>query len=770
MLRKIEEKAETYPETLKEVEKALSVDPGQLSFKMKNAAIDSTIQAQTVNIGDQYHYHGDSKELVFLGSGLSHPHPYVSRRFSLISKNKPDELLIFPGSSLLERMKVVLLSEAGGGKSVEIQKISYEYQKAGLRPAIIRLKNYDPLPNLILSEKDVAECENRVILFDGLDEANIVESSRTISNLAADYPNLRIVVSCRNNLYQNSLEGFTSFRLQKFSDEEINAFLGQVIPNQKQHFLDILPNPEIWEVFRTPFFLEKAVQYYKRNDSSLPENKIELLEFFVQESLNIRLGDISTIPDKKTLRERCRTALEKKALFFNKEKFVAAVRSVFDEFRVEKFSKGEVFHANRDYLKENKLPEKFPRFILHLINENLLLNKFQLIEKIENDWEWVSIRELKKYLDFQTEVQLNETEINYIKSWCDKHADDFLSGQTPTYGDIHFVYYTLKFEFCDYPLDTYLRMVGSGIQNSRLISGLKIISFIDKHNLVPPEIIEAKVLDSLKNRKVEWYELGLHFDYVKEKKIKKAVPILKTYIELGELGTRQDALNLYLAFGGGLDYLMNLTWKLHPSDPLEPRLIDFLILNRPEEILEVVKERFFSCQEKATKLRYAKQLIRLNQLEGLKYLAYYAETEKKYPFETFGEDMNIEFSDPKGIPLLLRLYNSGNNPSIPQDSFNNLSRFARPILFRLALSEGGQFYRQIHSYAIKYLHYHSLLNKLPAWMKGRFHPAFPATLDQLKYFLKELEQAYARDQKMRLQEALGVYQVLRKSSAYRHPE
>ncbi|MCB9039603.1 MAG: hypothetical protein H6557_23550 [Lewinellaceae bacterium] len=315
LLCKIEEKAETYPGALEEVEKAVCTVQSYSSNK--NAIIGSQVQARTVTIGDQHHYYGYSKGLVFLECGFSYPQPYVSRRFILISEDKPDESLTFSGLSILEKIdfhrRIVILSDAGVGKSFELLKIGYEYQQAGLRPAIIRLKNNNPLPNFILSEEDAADTENRVVLFDGLDEVNIEDASRGISNLAADYPNLRIVVSCRSNLYQNALEGFTCFPLQKFSNEEINVFLDQVIPNQKRHFLDVLPNPEIWEVFRTPFFLEKAVQYYHRNDSSLPENKIELLEFFVQASLNIRLGDISPIPEKKVLRERCRTALEKVA-------------------------------------------------------------------------------------------------------------------------------------------------------------------------------------------------------------------------------------------------------------------------------------------------------------------------------------------------------------------------------------------------------------------------------------------------------------------------
>lgn len=267
----------------------------------KNIVENSSIDAKgNVHIGDINNYLIASKELVFsqelMGNSLNH---YLERRYA----KKPNlsfwEYIKEPAYSdladeLLDKGQIVLLGEAGLGKSTELKRICNQLRGEGhFRVAYYPLKNLgvgSHVPYFLLSESDAGNTDDLVLLLDGMDEVNFVEAKQRIESLTQEYSNLKVIVTCRTNNYKSSLENFHSFFLQRLDGEAVDKYLREEIPASKVVFEERISTSGIKELIYIPFYLEKVVQYFKANGNTLPKSKNEIVEFFINEAVGIRTG------------------------------------------------------------------------------------------------------------------------------------------------------------------------------------------------------------------------------------------------------------------------------------------------------------------------------------------------------------------------------------------------------------------------------------------------------------------------------------------------
>ena len=196
---------------------------------------------------------------------------------------------------LEENNRLVLLSEAGKGKTEEAKRIvnTISRNERYTFPFYKSLRTYtdQKIEDLVPLEYREIPPQNLVFVFDGLDEVD--EKCRTtfIKNLeefCIQNSGVRIIVTCRNNFYKqfskgagSTLSGFKEYIFCSISLEDINALL-EAIKINTESFWNELKKKGLTQLIYNPFYLNKVITIYKEKQT-LPYKK-ELLDEIIYDS------------------------------------------------------------------------------------------------------------------------------------------------------------------------------------------------------------------------------------------------------------------------------------------------------------------------------------------------------------------------------------------------------------------------------------------------------------------------------------------------------
>ncbi len=259
------------------------------------------------------------------------PEGYIERRVIRFGEN---DLQLFQTqgektSEVLKREKrIALLGWAGTGKSIELERLAYEIsdKSSPYYPFLIKLNVHtdQSIADRIPEVRSVPS-NTIVVLLDGLDEVQMgkfEEMRRKIMDFATDFPEAKIIVSCRSNFYTtvsengqlNTLTGFDSYQLAALSYQQIQDHIGKKILLKKDSFLKEVADKNLNNLLYVPYYLIKLVdQYSTRNKIS--NSKAELFEEVISE--NIKKDVKRHFPDDRDSKElEMRKALEKLAFIF----------------------------------------------------------------------------------------------------------------------------------------------------------------------------------------------------------------------------------------------------------------------------------------------------------------------------------------------------------------------------------------------------------------------------------------------------------------------
>lgn len=238
-------------------------------------------------------------------------------------------------SSILDVVKnkkrVVLLGDAGTGKSAELQALAAACSNKGtlLFPVLIELNQYidDSLPTLLDSIwpewRQVPE-DRLLFLLDGLDEVeskNKKDVLRRIESFVTIHPQAHLVVSCRTNFYRTeteksggTLRGFSSFRLLNLDLDSIRSFLDiRVGSANAQKFADEVARQRLSDLIRIPFYLVHLSSLFVSN-GTLPETKALLFEALIRESMSNDIKHYNATFDLDFKQQDIRNLLERLAI------------------------------------------------------------------------------------------------------------------------------------------------------------------------------------------------------------------------------------------------------------------------------------------------------------------------------------------------------------------------------------------------------------------------------------------------------------------------
>ncbi len=187
--------------------------------------------------------------------------------------------------------KIVLLGNAGTGKTVELKRIAEDFSKddTPLYPQLIFLNKYvDQNIEQFLPPNWKKLPENQlIVILDGLDEIeskNKRDFIRKIEQFSEQYPNTTVIVSCRTNFYLSgseqsagTLKGFDTYILKDLQYPEIEKYIQQKFAAKASRFFEEINKNQLQPLLKIPFYLVKLVDLFEVNND-LPNSKALIFE------------------------------------------------------------------------------------------------------------------------------------------------------------------------------------------------------------------------------------------------------------------------------------------------------------------------------------------------------------------------------------------------------------------------------------------------------------------------------------------------------------
>lgn len=514
-------------------------------------------------------------------------------------------------------------------------------------------------------------------------------------------------------------------------------------------------------------YLENLIGLTSFNKLGIADLLVSQLNKVAKKSFSI--PDIKPQKDHNQLQEN--NLLTEKRLYFNQDKIIGAIEEIFTKFGMEKFDKDEIYKIEHALSKnDEEIYYKYPHALIQFINAHHSKKKNALIEIVAKNWDWISVSQIraflirnKKEIEINPALDLTLEEIEIVKAWCDNYLPTIDFQKQIMNGTSVLAWYMVKYRFTHYSERVYLQMIAMGLQR-QIGSELNIIEFVKKYTTVPWQNLKTKVLDNLKNGKVKGDDIDSHLKFIQDHHIVEALGFLDFYIENKiEVSDRQRnlALEVYISLGGSTDYLYKLLKELAfiEGDSRESTLLNYCCKKNDMVFQKILQEKLDVTAEKERQLRYAVCLFNTGNLVGLQFLVNYTATERKSPFP-FHSRRDINFENPKGISLLLKLFDLSHDQSIPQDAFNRISDIARNILLQIAACQQRKYFRRVQSAIQRFFNWHIWLNKLPAFLKKRLYVAHLETLKRLQYLLKDLEFQHYQKQEVTIEEAIQHWRRL----------
>ena len=191
-------------------------------------------------------------------------------------------LLCHPENMLeacIKNGKIVLLGEAGCGKSVALMQLAAMVCETDYFPLLINLSSYtdEKIESLINEIYPEIDYEKVFLILDAFDEIGTQNKSQFVKKLnkfASQNPNTIILISSRNNFYSfaeegesNGLfEGFSEYGISPLSYKDISEYVTNNGVNYQDFWAAVCKN-ELYNLAVSPFYLVELLKIYKRNNA-----------------------------------------------------------------------------------------------------------------------------------------------------------------------------------------------------------------------------------------------------------------------------------------------------------------------------------------------------------------------------------------------------------------------------------------------------------------------------------------------------------------------
>ena len=193
---------------------------------------------------------------------------------------------IVSGRTECKGNRFILYSDAQTGKTTELLRLGWELQEEGrLVPIMFRVRGSQNIKQELPALRPDIE-KGLVVIIDALDEKFEGDARfglyHEIETYAEEHPHLKIVITCRENFSgEHRFNGFKELNLNDLTWQDSVEYL---ISNGEGNSVPEIEKRKLYEFVRSPFYLIGLADYYKTKHT-LPDNKGELYEFFIERRL-----------------------------------------------------------------------------------------------------------------------------------------------------------------------------------------------------------------------------------------------------------------------------------------------------------------------------------------------------------------------------------------------------------------------------------------------------------------------------------------------------
>lgn len=235
---------------------------------------------------------------------------YLNRKVCLGNKYRKNSMFFtldqdkYDLVDLLEKEnRIVLVGDAGVGKTVELQKIAshFSQDKSKYIPYLIKLNQFvdQKIESFLSKEWETVPEYNLLLILDGLDEIeskNKRDAIRKIELFSEQHPASKIVVSSRSNFYQfgtnvspGTLNNFQAYILLPIEYSQIVEYINENLRSPSDDFLDKIHSLGLNDLLYIPFYLIELVKLYN-SKNILPKSRSDLFD----ELISLRLESDKT--------------------------------------------------------------------------------------------------------------------------------------------------------------------------------------------------------------------------------------------------------------------------------------------------------------------------------------------------------------------------------------------------------------------------------------------------------------------------------------------
>ena len=224
------------------------------------------------------------------------PQNTIIRNFALYKDIQESLFLSLHTKNMLDaclnEKHIVLLGEAGCGKSIALDQLSAMVSDTEYYPLRYNLNNYtgetiDQIINEPYSGIDIAKLFLIFDAYDEIEKKNRKDFARKLSKFVIDNPETIILVSSRNNFYKFSdddgngglFETFKEYGIAPITEADIVRYVRNNGIDSAEFFDEVNKN-ELNNLVFVPFYLCELLRIYQRN-SSLP-SKSNIMEEIIR--------------------------------------------------------------------------------------------------------------------------------------------------------------------------------------------------------------------------------------------------------------------------------------------------------------------------------------------------------------------------------------------------------------------------------------------------------------------------------------------------------
>lgn len=227
---------------------------------------------------------------------------YISRRVVVHNAEAVDLNSLTAIADVVKKRgsNVLVMGDAGHGKSVEMQHLAAELGRTAKFPFLYSLKQYcgQAIEDLCPEEYRDLLPSRQVLIFDGYDELGtyIDVFDRNLRAFCKDFPSVCIVISARGNFCQHKISqenvfaNFTVCSLEELNERDIVQYISAhridsqalVVEAKEKGLADLL---------RNPFYLTRVVNLYLKYKQLPP--RTELMDSLIEECMERDEGKFS---------------------------------------------------------------------------------------------------------------------------------------------------------------------------------------------------------------------------------------------------------------------------------------------------------------------------------------------------------------------------------------------------------------------------------------------------------------------------------------------